>query len=214
MILSVHIPKSGGTTFKEYLQQCFPGKVAFDYQRDKSKIIQELPEGTKVLHGHFKSSEYKEYFPNARYITWLRNPTQIPISMYYYFLRSPDMENKYCAQLYEQNQTLEEFVLSRKNWNLATKFIDKKPLKDFDFVGIVEEYDASTQLFSKVFNIHKEIQVKPRNQNIAKSSGKYEIDPLLLKEIELNCMEDMSLYREGKMHLKKLSKIFALQTKS
>lgn len=214
MIFSIHIPKSGGTTFKEYLSQCFPGKVAFDYQRDKNKTIEELSEDTVALHGHFKSNHYKEYFTNARYITWLRNPTQIPISMYYYFLRSPDMENKYCAQLYEQNQTLEEFVLSRKDWNLATKFIDGKPLRDFDFVGIVEEYDTSIQIFNKIFNIDKEIAVELKNQNKSKPSKKYDIDPLLQKEIELYCMEDMRLYQEGQMHLKNLIKKFSIQDKS
>lgn len=204
MIFSIHIPKSGGTTFKEYLNQCFPGKVAFDYQRDKSKILDELPGDTMVLHGHFKSNHYKDHFTNARYITWLRNPTQIPVSMYYYFLRNPDMDNKYCARLYEQNQSLEEFILSRKNWNLATKFVDGKPLSDFDFVGIVEEYDASIKLFNRIFKIENEIIVKPRNQNKSKSPGKYKVDPLLIKEIELRCMEDMRLYREGQKQLKDL----------
>lgn len=204
MVLSIHIPKSGGTTFKEYLSQCFPGKVAFDYQYDKSKIIEELPKGSMVLHGHFKSSQYIDHFPNAKYITWLRNPTQIPVSMYYYFLRFPDMQNKYCVRLYEQNQSLEEFVLSRENWNLASKFLDGKPLSEFDFVGIVEEYETSIQLFNKIFNIDEEIAINPRNQNKSKSSDRYDIDPLLLKEIELNCMEDMRLYRKGLLHLKNL----------
>ena len=204
MIFSIHIPKSGGTTFKEYLNQCFPGRVAFDYQHDKSKILEELPGDTMVLHGHFKSSQYKDHFPNAKYITWLRNPTQIPVSMYYYFLRNPDMDNKYCVRLYEQNQSLEEFILSRKNWSLATKSIDGKPLGDFDFVGIVEEYDASIKLFNRIFKIENEIIVKPQNQNKSKSPGKYQVDPLLMKEIELRCMEDMRLYREGQKRLKDL----------
>src|SRR5690606_11709595 len=79
MFISVHIPKTGGTTFRNFLEQRYPGKVAYDYGSDSElthrllrekrkeaspEVLRQLKqEGIRVVHGHFPATRYAEAIP-------------------------------------------------------------------------------------------------------------------------------------------------------
>ena len=196
MIISIHVPKTGGTTFKNFLLDAFPNKVFFDYSNNE-KIKLEIPDNTEILHGHITARKYRNIYPDAKYITWLREPTQIPISMYYHYLRNPDYNSFLCKQLYENNLTLEGFINLKKNWNVINNFIADVPLQDFSFIGILEDYDKSIERFTKQFNISDDLVIEKVNYNPDKSENKYNVSDELNAQLKMACKESIEVYQKA-----------------
>ena len=195
-IISVHIPKTGGVTFRNYIGAVFPDNVYFDYPEE------ELPGGKTysemyIIHGHFRVSKYSADFPSAKYISWVRDPSQIPISLYYYYLREPDFDSPLCRMLYYYDLSLEQFIRLKKDWNIISYFFEDKPIKDFVFIGIVEKYDESIQLFNEMFDVNSVVPVVRGNTNTTRASSKYEVSDNLKKYIAATTSEDQKIYDQA-----------------
>ena len=199
MIISIHIPKTGGSTFSRLLTSWFGEKILFDYNglsySEKKKA--EIPPQCLCIHGHFFSGKYAKTFPNAKFITFLRDPAERIISHYYYWLRHPDLKNPRCLDMIRRNLSLEEFSLTEYYRNYQSKIISPKTLSEFAFVGITEKFDQSIELFRIMFSL-KKIKVFRRNVNPKKKSSNYSIDENLRKSIKLSNDKDVKLYNEAK----------------
>jgi len=196
MIISIHVPKTGGTTFRNFLLKAFPSRVYFDYSNNE-KVKLKIPDKTEILHGHITAYKYRNVYPNAKYITWLREPTQIPISMYYHYLRNPDFNSYLCQQLYNKNLSLEGFINLRKKWNVINDFIGDVPLEAFSFIGILEDYDKSIERFIKQFNISDNLIIKKVNYNPDRSENKYDVSDELKAQLKLACSESIVVYQKA-----------------
>ncbi len=86
-IISVHVPKTAGTTFKKVLQQIYTDQeIFFDYPHRgplHNKMLAKDSANVRVIHGHFPANKYELKFPKARKIIWLRNPIIRLISHYF-----------------------------------------------------------------------------------------------------------------------------------
>jgi hypothetical protein len=82
-IVSVHLPKTAGTTFRHMLQQAFPA-LTLDYGEPHI-----LAPHIGCIHGHFFVEKYTGILPRARFIAWLRDPIERLVSQYHYWLRTP-----------------------------------------------------------------------------------------------------------------------------
>ena len=107
-LISLHIPKTGGTALTTLLQSVYDStELLLDYQdeigrpdsrfctdfegwrRDNEQHIREIATGTRAVHGHFWAGKYLPYFAEARKILWLRDPARLLISAYFYWKRRP-----------------------------------------------------------------------------------------------------------------------------
>jgi Sulfotransferase domain len=94
-LISVHLPKTAGSTFgKVILPQIHPqNQILYDYDNFPINILIEqgkLRTETRVIHGHFPDQKYREYYPNTKMVIWLRNPINLLISAYYFLLNITD----------------------------------------------------------------------------------------------------------------------------
>jgi Sulfotransferase family len=140
-IISVHIPKTAGTAFGEFLCQEYQ---EHNFLRDYEEIplADILNQGlikpeTRVIHGHFLASKYSKHFLKAKRIIWLRNPITRIISWYFYCLNNPEIHPMH-KEVTELNMSLFEFAQLSTVSNSISDTLGDSKLEDFYFVGIQE----------------------------------------------------------------------------
>jgi hypothetical protein len=164
LIVSLHIPKTGGTSFGAVLERAYPGGVAYFYRptnrlthpllKDRARLgdpalLAELEDsGIRVMHGHAPADWFRAAIPDpARYWTWLRDPVERVISAYYYLqeratrqARQPGGEP---PRDRVRGRTLEQFASRRQHRNLQSRALAGFELDQMGFVGITERFDES-----------------------------------------------------------------------
>ena len=213
MIISVHMPKSAGTSFMKSLEEVYGDHLLKDYDTPLRKAAYErnlsalrgsmeiadkgLP-GIECVHGHFlpvKYLLYKERNP-VRFITWLRDPVDRMISHYYYWKEryKPGISDLFI----DKDATLEEFCLHPHFQNLYSQFLWAFPLENFEFIGITEHYDDDFSYFSQKY-LSKTLPAKKMNVRRSENRdiSKYSIDSELLAKIEAFHSKDIELYQRA-----------------
>ena len=217
LIISIHIAKTGGTTFVDILRKCADEVLYLDYDYDYQpsptalyrrgkrikppfeSIIDDLGllPGRSVIHGHFQAIKYTDRFPKAVYVTWLRDPVERIISHYLYWQRSHIPGDTKWEQVTGQQMDLEQFAQLDFVRDLQRKYLVPLAVEEFGFIGITEEYDRSLELFRRLFCPEMQFDATVRNENPHRQGKFYDLDPELRKKI-LQCNEgDASIYLDG-----------------
>jgi len=165
-IISLHIPKTAGTSFYQLLEQEYGHGLSISYRRrDVEKVLAdgEIPTttlsiGCRVLHGHFHYSEVRTIHQQhrAKLICWLRDPVERVISNYHFFragLTDPDRN----PEVYTQNkhriqETLLTYAARPENRNRIATFLAGTNLDDFYFVGRVEHFAADVKKLGELLD--------------------------------------------------------------
>ncbi|MFM9266341.1 glycosyltransferase [Tychonema sp. BBK16] len=148
-IISVHVPKTGGTAFGEILQQVYgTDRVFCDLNSAGLETI--LKQGsitleTKAINGLFPAVRYGEcllYSLPPKLIVWLRHPIMRLISSYCYSLSIDSDADKNKLQTYVSysytKQELLEFAKMPETQNLMSSCVQGMKLSDFYFIGLQE----------------------------------------------------------------------------
>ncbi len=195
IIISAHVPKTGGTSFRLLLEQQFGAGFQPDYDWEPRPAIMDHPEigGTdddvrrslrnvSCIHGHFSVHKYLRLIDiegiDPVFITWLRDPVERAVSAYH-FLRA--VNNPQGARpVWEQqarSMTLEAFCRETAwNTNQQHQLLRFLPLEQFAFIGLTERYAESMQLFARLFcdgEMAARIPHERRNPN--RTGARYDI---------------------------------------
>ncbi|MCL2932550.1 MAG: methyltransferase domain-containing protein [Trichodesmium sp. MAG_R03] len=173
-IISVHVPKTAGSTFKKVLLGIYGhNNVILDYptpEKRRYQALENLHNCTKVIHGHFPANKYDKYYPEARKIIWLRNPI-ITLFSRYYFLKKV-YQKHYASKMQEylqqnNNVDLMQFAEIPENQNLITKkYIKGTNLTDFYFIGIQEFFETDIKEVKEMLK-WPELMIGYKNKNIS-----------------------------------------------
>jgi len=146
-LISIHIPKTAGSSFHEVLKNVYDKNTVFYVSRDDvkkadSNLKRIIPEKTTVLHGHFKYFDIRGLYnkKGTRVIAWLREPVERVISNYYFFINRirSDATHK---NFHRKNETLLEYARRDGTRNRMYKFLDGINLINLFYFGIVEHFD-------------------------------------------------------------------------
>jgi len=209
IIVSIHIPKTGGSTFREFLILAYGKKLLLDHV-DKPELEQtgnpiKVNPYTRIIHGHFVADKYDKLYPRARLVTLLRDPIERIASHYFFWLRSPDADNPICQRMIKEKLKIEEFAEMPEIINIQSRMCRNKRARDFTYIGIMEDYDKSIELFKKMFGVKGKYCFKIYLQNKEKSlKARYNIPDEARKTIMTSNKKDVELYNEGRDYFNEL----------
>jgi hypothetical protein len=215
MIISIHLPKTGGVSFRATLEETFGDALMKDYtdlplntppyERNKAAIEASLQicqkdfQGIECIHGHFLPVKFLLLSQNMdmTFITWMRHPVDRLLSQYYFWQRKyhPKRSAMLHRKVVEEEWSLERFCLGPENRDFYTQYLWGFPLEYFSFIGITEFFEEDHQYFCQRYlgttSEIKRLNVGPQGGNA------YEIEPPLREEIEQYHAKDMDLYRRA-----------------
>ncbi len=215
MLVSIHMPKTAGLSFRAALEEHYGAGFAPDYadyplasplpQRHAAALEFSLAAEPSAyrqvgcIHGHFLPIKYlllADYM-ECRFVTWLREPLQRLVSHYYYWQRSYDPAADDTSSLHrrvvEEAWTLEQFCLAPELRNVYSQFLWAFPLRALDFVGITEYFAEDLRDFSTQF---LGINVEPQFANAAEvPAGPEQLRPRLRQQVREFHAQDLALYQ-------------------
>lgn len=159
LIFSIHIPKTGGTSFAEVLRHAYGRRVAFAYgphharthpllrelgkKADRAVVAQLAEEGVRVVHGHFAASVFADAVPDpSRYWIWLREPVERTISHFHFFKDKHAARGALGTQVAAGTLPLAAFAGHPAIRNLQARHVGPFPVSEFGFVGLTEHMTA------------------------------------------------------------------------
>lgn len=200
MLISVHIPKCAGTSFRHVLQALYGDKLWPNYGAIFTRNQAQpglVPAHTVCVHGHFLADAFDDLDPRRHLLTWVRHPVERVVSNYYHFLRSPDMRDDCCRHLFEERLSLRQFAELDWMRNEATRYLAGKSPDAFAFVGVAENFTASLAVFARTFGWDCPLPAPRENTNPLRAGERYELRPSDYAHIrELNTA-DFAWYQEA-----------------
>lgn len=168
MLISVHIPKTGGTSLRNALERKYGKRLRLDYPDLPMKLSQKLKillSGRPLeIHGHFPASKYA-----GTKITFLRDPFERRISTYHYIHRYHEQHG------FVDNEDWELALSSTVDTYVTTPNSDYQYYLDvseeeFAFIGQMSRFDQDMELLSNALGVPSKKVVANKAPEAAKLS--------------------------------------------
>lgn len=210
MIISMHLPKTAGTSFRLALEEHFGERLLLDYADRPLGQSQEEAEaaataaaqqsaemnfaGVDCIHGHFLATKYASR-PDVTFVTWLREPVDRLQSHYMYWRQTPTADNiaPLRRRMLDEDWSFSDFAFQSRLQNFYSQFLAGVPLDAFRFVGITEHYAEDLAEFGASV-LGAEIPVRHLNASDTPADS---LAPALRAELEEFHSIDVALYRQA-----------------
>lgn len=215
----IHIPKTGGTTFHSLLKEqfeeneIFPNTLILENNNGEYPPINNYIRNDKVnwskikfIYGHYAYGITSQ-FPNAKIITFLRNPIDRTISnLYHIKTHNVQYQNMSLNEIFN-----DKLLLKKQFSNMQTKYLLKKDnytktelsyselsiakevLSSLSFVGVTEEFEQSINKFNHKYGFSLKRNTK-LNKTYKANKPSLKISHELYEQIVVNNFYDIELY--------------------
>jgi hypothetical protein len=217
MIISLHLPKTAGTSFAKSLKAHFGNTLLRDYtdlpintpvyERNLNALRACIDNGQKdfssvqCIHGHFLPLKYLllSARTDSTFITWMRDPVERLASHYRFWLKTynPTTAASLQRKMVEENWSLERFCLGPELQNFYWQFLWGFSIERFDFIGIVQNYEDDFEYFTQNF-LGTSLPIFKKNLGHRESEQTARIkDAGFRSAIEAHHSVDVELYRRA-----------------
>ncbi len=221
MIISVHMPKTGGETFANGLETAFGPRLLRDYgdkvgfvsddierhRRVRMEAMRaerdEIERRYDIVHGHFIADKYRGLFRSEQYVAFFRHPLQQAISHYRYLQRVPLRNDPTISDVQGPDVTFTDFLERDTVTNSQTELLGAVPLEYFAMVGIAEEFDRGVALFNATFGCRVEI-TESVNVDPDRVGPRHPLTAAEREAVQNHRRADIELYQRAKQKFNRL----------
>lgn len=222
MILSLHIAKTAGNSFRESLMETYgKDRVYRDYgdwagfdepfankrRADRTTAMRarrdELLANYDVIHGHFVAEKYMNLFPQTEFVTFFRDPYQQSISHWAWVMKLSDRksdvnttEHAEVRYFRELQPTLSEYLRWPMYRDQQSQYMEGLQIEDLACCCLYEEYERGTRLFEKRFS--RNLGGIRYSSATYRDGGDYALTSQERKDIERYRAGDIELYARAK----------------
>jgi hypothetical protein len=211
MIVSVHIPKTGGRSFQHDLAVAFGPRLLADYgdlveldtpeahlhnarrRAEAAAAAADTAARYDVIHGHFTARKYADVFPDMTLVTIVRDPYQHAMSSYEHALRSAQMTHPDIRRFHERRMSAVELIETYPDHQ--NRYLDGVPLDAFALVGLTEQYAKTVALFEAIAGTAMPRARLRRNVNPRKAADAYDVPPDVRRAVDRLRARDVEMYR-------------------
>lgn len=204
-LLSIHIPKTAGRTFREILKSQYgvDGVLSLDHYyltKQNEQLADHPTDRYPVIHGHLPYRQIsKVALPSSKYITWLRHPVDRVISNYYHY-RDSVFPAKQKRNPSAQLVSIEDFIERPKRRNKMSQYLEGIDLEALFFVGFQEQFKADVVRLGR--KLQWRISELPLQMRVNENKRTKQSAPSLPEELIMRirkCNEkDLALYEKAK----------------
>lgn len=201
-IVSIHVPKTAGTSFRCVLEGVYGEDAVFhDNGRYYGRTLAEMPlePRHRAIHGHVWAGRYRRILPACRRVTWLRHPVNWLISLHGFLNAHALRENPAWNYLEQERPSLLEFAASAAvHAQAPSRFLRDVPLDDFFFVGLQEHFADDLRDLGAMMN-WRTSTLPTVNVNPSATQRRVEVwsDRSLVEGICDRLEQDMKLYEDA-----------------
>jgi hypothetical protein len=214
MFISIHIPKTAGTSLAYVFDYGSGRRIFYDYADDYSNAMMDnlawwqrykpfLEAKFDFIHGHFFYRKYADLFPDASYITCLRHPVDRIISQFnhVYFERNPD-DWQYKA-IVENDLDVADFATFDGVRDAQARHLEGRDIEDYDFVFVSEYLGQSLRAFQDIYTFGRRDPFMPGTAadgalpSLNARTDKVEVSQAQREKIYSVAYEDVDVYVRG-----------------
>ena len=197
-LVMTHFPKSAGTALRLKMESEFNENLIADYTHDPlvcsgGDVVNSLPPGAVGVYGHFNPGIYS--IERSFRATFLREPVNNLISIYYFWLSIPKHGNPVHDRFLAEKPSLLDFSRYPKLQTLMSDtYFGGFDMKKFNFVGFYERYDLDCQNLFRQIGISSSL---PARENVTSHSEERFIqsqDVRILESLRSNIDQDVRFY--------------------
>jgi hypothetical protein len=168
MFISIHIPKTAGTSLGYVLDHGLSRRVLWDYSDDYSTANAIQPDLAanipfvrswfRAIHGHFFYTKWADTFPDARVITCLRHPVERIISQYKHDLADAlaGASSWLLDPMARGEVDVVDYVrMSPAIGRAQAAHLSGRDIEDYDFVFLTEDLQRGLAAFCRRFDFRR-----------------------------------------------------------
>jgi len=210
--VSVHVPKTAGTTVATVLDRVYQRKILFDYPPPESyskpdPLIRQnagfIGSFFKGIHGHFGVTRHLPVFGGAKYISCVRHPVDRIISQYNHEYNDNGPHSYWHKAIRSGELSVVDFAGIAGIGDAMALHLAGLDLADYDLLMITENINASLTLLNYVvgaMHIERYFGVPPmipRNNEGAAREHTIEVSNAEKVEIFKRAERDVEVYRKA-----------------
>ena len=213
-LVSVHVPKTAGTSFRAILDQVYGADRVYtvyptpnnratllrtheEWLADSVALCRAGRSGPRVVHGHFLMKWYADRFPHAPAITWLRDPVDRIASFYFMWREMAPWPTASPLQQAVRRGDLDLLAFARApaiRDQVTRQFVGSSAGRGLSFIGIQERFDDDVARLGRLLG-WPPVQVPRENVNVSAAYRDRSVDGEMRAAIAALNPADTSLYQ-------------------
>lgn len=183
-LISVHIPKTAGSTFHAVLAHHYGWRLKHLQRREdfgkfnNGKRYKCNKPFVKAVHGHILPHEnWKRQYKKAKWVCWLRDPVDRLVSAYYHLEKTHVLGNDPNQRAFKELRPDLPMYVEHKAFKSSTRayqrVLGRGNPEDFAFIGRTEHFIEDLRSFERIFNLPK---FDPPTMNVGENKRQIDDD--------------------------------------